>query len=200
MADTRIGSTTGDTSDNLNDVAQIFAVQAGQFLQTTASVAAGATPEAAIPLLLLALSDILASGARLGAMIDVVPPARFEPDAGPDVDVDPLRMALANVFDGLDTYPEIVDPVLGPEIGKASVSEDMAAIASALTQGFAHYEQGNVHEALWWWQYSYLAGWGERGASVLRVLQMILGHLRLDVEDDVAQDAQFDALQVTSED
>ena len=45
-------------------------------------------------------------------MQDVVPPERFEPDVGADPDVDPLHVALANVLDGLDEYPEIVDPVL----------------------------------------------------------------------------------------
>jgi hypothetical protein len=52
-----------------------------------------------------------------------------------------------------------------------------------------------VLEALWWWQFSYLSTWGERAASVLRTLQWLLAHLRLDVEDDVAAEAEYDALQ-----
>jgi len=48
---------------------------------------------------------------------------------------------------------------------------------------------------LWWWQFSYLSVWGERASSVLRVVQVILAHLRLDVEDDVAAEAEYDALQ-----
>ena len=48
--------------------------------------------------------------------------------------------------------------------------------------------------ALWWWQYSYLANWGERASAVLRVLQGVLGHLRLDVDDEVAAEAEFHAL------
>ena len=50
-------------------------------------------------------------------------------------------------------------------------------------------------EALWWWQFRYLSDWGERASSVLRTLQAILAHLRLDVEDDVAAEAEYDALQ-----
>ena len=34
--------------------------------------------------MLLALSQLLLAGARLGAITDVVPSERFEPDAGPD--------------------------------------------------------------------------------------------------------------------
>lgn len=189
-------ATTGDPGGaDLGEVAQAFSAQAGRFLQTTTTVASGATPEAAIPVLLLALSDLLAAGARLGAMIDVVPPARFETDAGPETDLDPLRTALARVLDGLDAYPEVIDPVLSNELGESSLSGDLAGIASALTQGLAHHDQGRALEALWWWQFSYLSSWGERAASALRVLQLILTHLRLDVDDDVAADAQFDALQ-----
>ena len=158
-------------------------------------MAAGSNPDATIPLLLLAVSDMLGSGARLGAMQDIVPSERFEPDVGPDPDVDPLHVALANVLDGLDDYPEVVDPVLGPEIGHATISGDLVAIAGALAQGLRHFEAGQVLEALWWWQFSYLSDWGERASSVLRVLQIILAHLRLDVEDDVAAEAEYDALQ-----
>ena len=35
----------------------------------------------------------------------------------------------------------------------------------------------------------------ERAASAARVLQMILAHLRLDVDDDVAAEAEYEALQ-----
>jgi hypothetical protein len=52
-----------------------------------------------------------------------------------------------------------------------------------------------VLEALWWWQFSYLSTWGERASSVLRTLQTLLAHLRLDVDDDVAAEAEYDALQ-----
>ena len=180
---------------DLLTVARTVADECRSYLSTITEVAAGSTPDATIPLLLLAVSDMLAAGARLGAMQDVVPPERFEPDVGADPDVDPLHVALANVLDGLDDYPEIVDPVLGPEVGDATISGDLVAIGAALAQGLRHYEAGQVLEALWWWQFSYLSVWGERASSVLRVLQVMLGHLRLDVEDDVAAEAEYDALQ-----
>ena len=180
---------------SLGDVADAFAAQAARFLATTTQVASGAAPEAAIPLLLLATTDILAAGARLGAMVDVVPDERFEPDSGREADVEPLRVALARVLDGLDAYAEVVDPVLGSETGDASLSDDVADVAAALMQGLAHHEAGHTIEALWWWQFSALAHWGERAAAAARVLQVILAHLRLDVDDDVAAEAEYDALQ-----
>jgi len=180
---------------DLLDVARSVADTSRGYLTTVTEVAVGSNPDATIPLLLLAVSDILAAGARLGAMQDVVPPERFEPDVGPDPDVDPLHLALANVLDGLDDYPEIVDPVLGPDLAGATISGDLVAVAGALVQGLRHYEAGQVLEALWWWQFSYLSNWGERASSALRVLQLMLAHLRLDVEDDVAAEAEYDALQ-----
>jgi Domain of unknown function (DUF5063) len=180
---------------DLVGVARTMAQESRAYLSTVTEVAAGSNPDATIPLLLLAVSEVLAAGSRLGAMRDIVPAERFEPDVGPDPDVDPLHTALANVLDGLDDYPEIVDPVLGPEIGTATMSGDLVAIAGSLAQGLRHYEAGQVIEALWWWQFSYLSNWGERASSALRVLQIILAHLRLDVEDDVAAEAEYDALQ-----
>ncbi|MGO1316693.1 MAG: DUF5063 domain-containing protein [Cellulomonadaceae bacterium] len=180
---------------DMAEVADAFATQAGTYLSTVSQVASGLAPEAALPLLLLATSDVLAAGARLGAMVDVVPGHQFEPDTGPDTDLDPLRVGLARVLEGLDGYPEVVDPVLSAELGEASVSGDLTLVASALTQGLAHYEAGHRLEALWWWQYSYLASWGERAAASLRVLQLTLAHLRLDVADDIAAEAEYDALQ-----
>ncbi|WP_265522956.1 DUF5063 domain-containing protein [Oerskovia flava] len=183
------------SGSDLRGVAQAVSGQSRAFLETTAQVASGAVPEAALPLLLLATSDMLAAGARLGAMVDVVPVERFEPDAGPDTDVDPLREGLAQLLDSLDEYVEIVDPVLGAEVGRASVSGDIACIAESLAKGLQHYDSGRELEALWWWQFSYLSLWGERAASALRVMQLVLAHLRLDVEDDVAAEAEYDALQ-----
>jgi hypothetical protein len=189
-----VAETEQAVGSDLRSVAASMSAQARTFLTTTAEVASGAAPEAAIPLLLLATSDLLAAGARLGAMMDVVPDERFEPDAGPETDLDPLREGLAQLLDGLDDYPEIEDPVLGARVGQASVSGDIACIAEALAKGLQHYDSGHELEALWWWQFSYLSLWGERAASALRVLQLVLAHLRLDVEDDVAAEAEYDAL------
>ena len=187
-------SRSADDAD-LRDIARSVAEEARSYLSTVTEVAAGTNPEATLPLVLLAVSDILAAGARLGATTDVVPSERFEPDLGPDPDVDPLRANLANVFEGIDDYVEVVDPLLGEQVERATVSGDLVAIAGALAQGLRHYETGAVLEALWWWQFSYLSDWGERASSVLRTVQTMLAHLRLDVEDDVAAEAEYDALQ-----
>ncbi len=183
-----------ESSTDLSSLAELVARESRGFLSTVTEVAAGANPEAAIPLLLLAVSDILGAGARLGAMVDIVPAERFEPDLGPDADLDPLRAALENAFDGLDDYSEVVDPVLGAEVEMSTISGDVVLVAGALAQGLRHFEAGQELEALWWWQFSYLSAWGERATNVLRVLLSVLGHLRLDVDDDVAAAAEFDAL------
>ena len=180
---------------DLREIGEAVAGESRGFLTTVTEVAAGSAPEASLPLLLLALSDLLAAGARLGATTDVVPTSRFEPDVGPDADLEPLRTNLANLLDGIDEYVEVVDPLLGPEVEESTISGDLVAIVGALTQGLAHHERGHVLEALWWWQFSYLSVWGERASSVLRTLQTLLAHLRLDVEDDVATEAEYDALQ-----
>lgn len=183
-----------DPDTELADVARAVAYESRGYLTTITEVAAGANPEVALPLLLLAVSDVLAAGARLGAMVDVVPIDRFEPDVGPDPDLDPLRLGLANALEGIDEYAEVIDPLLDPRIGRGMLSADLATVASALSQGLAHHEAGRELEALWWWQFSYLSAWGERASNALRVLQGLLAHLRLDVPDDVAADAQYDAL------
>lgn len=178
----------------LRSLAEATAGQVQDFLDTVTEVAAGANSGAAISLLLLATSDVLTTGARLGATVDVVPPTRFEPDLGPDPDLEPLRGGLANVLDGLDAFAEVVDPLFGTEVVEASVTNDLVHIAEALAQGLKHYEAGQVIEALWWWQYSFFSQWGERAAALTRVFHAMLAHLRLDVDDDVAQEAEFEAL------
>lgn len=180
---------------DLIQVARTVADKSRSYLSTVTEVASGSNPDAAIALLLLAVSDLLAAGARLGAMLDVVPPERFEPDIGPEPDVDALRIALANMLEGLDEYAEIVDPIVGAEVETSALSGDLVSIAGSVAQGLRHFEEGRVLEALWWWQFSYLSVWGERASSVLRVLQVLLGHLRLDVDDDVAAEAEYEALQ-----
>jgi len=170
------------------------ALQARTFLSTVTEVSAGTAPEATFPLLLLALSELAAAGSVLGAIVDVVPAERFEPDVGPDADLDPLREALAAVLEGVDEYTDVADPVLGTDAGVSTLSGDLAAIAQELTLGLAHHDAGHRSEALWWWQFSYLQIWGERTASALRVVLVLLGHLRLDVPDDVAGEAEFEAL------
>ena len=178
----------------LNGLAEDTAAEAQSYLDTVTEVASGTAPDTAIPVLLLALSQVLLAGARLGAITDIVPSERFEPDAGPDPDVDPVRAGLANLLEGLDEYADIVDPLTSGERVHGYLSGDLADVAADLAHGLRHFNAGRVDEALWWWQYSYLSTWGTRATSALRVLQSMLGHLRLDVEEEVVADAQFEAL------
>ena len=180
-------------SDDLWMLGEESARDARAYLATMTEVASGTAPNAAIPMTLLALSQVLVMGARLGAIQDILPAERFEADTV-DPELDPLRTGVANLFEGLDEYADLVDPVTSTELATGSLSNDVAVVASALAHGLQHFDAGRVSEALWWWQFSYLSDWGERAASALRVLQSLLGHIRLDADVETVADAEFDAL------
>jgi hypothetical protein len=173
------------------------ATDAQAYLNSVTEVATGSGPDMAIPVLLLALSQTLLAGARLGAITDIVPSERFEPDAGPDADIDPVRASLANLFEGIDEYVDLVDPLTSGQVVRGYLSDDLADIAAELSHGLKHFRAGRVDEALWWWQYSYLSTWGPRATSALRIVQSLLGHARLDVDPETVADAEFDALHVS---
>jgi hypothetical protein len=181
-------------SDELTNLGEDFARDARTYLSSVTEVASGASPDTAFPILLLAVSQVLAAGARLGAITDVVPDERFETDPGPDPDVDPVRQGLVSLFDGLDDYVHVVDPLVSAEVATGSLSNDLAEVAAALAHGLQHFEDGRVSEALWWWQFSYLSSWGDSASMALRVLQAVLGHIRLDADDQAVAEAEFDAL------
>jgi Domain of unknown function (DUF5063) len=179
---------------DLQGLADETAAEARGYLDAVTEVATGADAATALPLLLLAVSQVAVTGARLGAIADVLPTERFEPDAGPDADVEPLRVGLANVLQGIDEYVDCVDPLTSGELTRGSLSNDLVDVAAAFVHGLRHYESGRVDEALWWWQFSYLSSWGERAASALRVLLSVLGHLRLDADEETVAGAEFEAL------
>jgi Domain of unknown function (DUF5063) len=189
-----VGLHNEDERAELTRLAADTALDVRAYLEATTTVASGTSPDVALPVVLLAISQVLVAGARLGAIADVLPTERFEPDSGPEPDVDPLHDALANVLDGIDEYADVVDPVLPSEIERGSLSGDLATVALDLSHGLRHFEAGRVDEALWWWQFSYLSSWGSRAASALRVVLSLLSHLRLDADEDVVADAEFDAL------
>lgn len=178
----------------LRQLADDTARDARAYLTTVTELASGHVEESALAILMLALSQITATGARLGAVQDVLPDERYEPDAGPDADVEALHMGLANLLEGLDEYADIVDPLLSGEITQGSLSNDLTEIAAALSHGLRHYEHGRTNEALWWWQFSFMSAWGDRAVSGLRMLVSMLGHIRLDVDAEVVAEAQFEAL------
>ena len=170
------------------------AAEARAFLSVVREVAGGAVPDSAVPVLSLALSQILVTGTRLGVINDIVPSERFEADLGSDEDVESLRLQLAALLAGIDDYAEVLDPLTTAEVTSSRVSDDLADICAALLHGLRHHAEGRLTEALWWWQFSYLATWGPRATNALRVMQSILGHIRLDADEDTVAEAQFDAL------
>ena len=165
----------------LDELAATTADHARDYLDALEAVACGDAPDTTLPVLLLAVSQVLFTGAQLGALADVEadPPGA---GAAPEVvhDGDPLREGLARVLDGLDEYADLVDPLTSPEVVRGVLSDDLADVAAALSQGLRHFDEGQALTALWWWQFSYLSDWGERAAAALRVLHSVFAHLRLD--------------------
>lgn len=174
----------------LEDFAQQIADQVESFLLALQAIARGdATDGHAVSLLLLEVSQVLLAGARLGVQADFQPVEQYEPDAGPDPDVDALRLKLAVLLESVDAYTEVFDPYVDPpELMSSLLSDDLASIATALAHGLRHYRAGRVDEALWWWQFSYVSSWGNDASSALRALQSIVAHDRLDAEFESERD------------
>ncbi|MGB7448202.1 MAG: DUF5063 domain-containing protein [Ornithinimicrobium sp.] len=191
-ADEAAGAPTIDP--DLQALALDTATEARTYLETLQGLAQGGATESVLPVLLLALSQIQAAGARLGAMVDVVPVERYEPDAGPDLDLDVLRGALVELLRGVDDYAEVADPVVSPTVGRADISGDLVSVAADLAHGLRHYAVGATTESLWWWQFSYLSSWGERSASALRAVLALLAHVRLDADEEAVMEAEMAAL------
>ncbi|NSC22991.1 DUF5063 domain-containing protein [Streptomyces albus subsp. chlorinus] len=177
MSDATLNAITQDPDD--------FAVQIcdqiESFLVSVAEVARGDDPDSAVPYLLLEVSQLLLAGGRLGAHEDIVPDERYEPDVGPEPDVDELRERLAALLDPVDVYSEVFDPYVPRTAPVACrISDDLADVVTDLRHGMAHYRAGRVSEALWWWQFSYLSNWGPTASAALRALQSLVAHVRLD--------------------
>ena len=175
------------TQDDLSDFTVEIADQVESFVVAVREIAAGEDPDYAISLLLLEVSQVLLAGGRLGAISDVVPDERFEPDAGFDPDVEGVRTSLANMLEPIDEHAALFDPyAVDPELFTSRLSDDIADVMSDLLHGLQHYRAGRATEALWWWQFSYLSNWGSTGSSALRALHSVVSHVRLDTEIDDA--------------
>ncbi|MFD5317840.1 DUF5063 domain-containing protein [Streptomyces sp. NPDC127098] len=158
-----------------------IADQVESFMVAVTEVAKGDDPDSAVPYLLLQISQLLLAGGRLGAYEDIVPEERYEPDTGPDPDMDELRERLAALLAPIDVYSEVFDPYVPHSKPVPSrISDDLADIISNLRHGMAHYREGRISEALWWWQFSYLSNWGPTASASLRALQSLVAHVRLD--------------------
>ncbi len=169
----------GDTED----FAQSISDSVSSFLLALREIAREADGGRAISLLLLEISQVLLAGARLGVQQDFVPRAEYQPDVGPEADVDDLRLRLASMLDNVDTYTFVFDPYV-PEIVASQLSDDLTSIALDLENGLRHFRSGDVAEALWWWQYSYVNNWGNLAGAALNALLSVVAHDRLDVDND----------------
>ncbi|WP_438293092.1 DUF5063 domain-containing protein [Streptomyces sp. HUAS TT7] len=188
------------TNQDPDSFAVQIADQVESFIVAVTEVAKGDEPDSAVPFLLLEVSQLLLAGGRLGAHEDIVPDERYEPDLGPEADVDELRERFARLLEPIDVYSEVFDPY---EPRKAPVacriSDDLADVVTDLRHGLAHYRAGRTTEALWWWQFSYFSNWGSTASAALRALQSLVAHVRLnqplealdglDTDEDLAADA-----------
>jgi len=178
---------TGDdapvTSD-VEDFAQAIADQRASFLLALREIARECDRGTVVPLLLLEVSQMLLAGGRLGVQTDFVPREQFEPDAGPDPDLDQIRERLAELLEGADEFVEVFDPYMDPpELVQSRISDDLADMAASIAHGLQHYRAGSVDEALWWWQFSYVSSWGAEASATLRALQSVIAHDRLDASE-----------------
>jgi len=165
----------------LEEFAQQIADAVESFLVALQAMSREENPGTVVPLLLVEVSQVLFAGARLGAQRDFAPRLEYQPDVGPDPDLDAMRLRLARLLDSVDTYTFNFDPYV-PDIVEAQLSDDLTSIANDLANGLRHFRAGDVSEALWWWQFSYLASWGESASAALRALQSVVAHDRLDTE------------------
>lgn len=163
------------------DFAQQIANSVESFLLALRAIAEENDVGSAIPLLLLEITQISLTGARLGVQTDFTPREEYQPDVGPEADLEDLRLRLAAMLDPIDTYSYVFDPYV-PEAVESQLSDDITAIASDLENGLRHYRSGDVDEALWWWQFSYVNSWGNLAGSSLNALLSVVSHNRLDRE------------------
>ncbi len=164
-----------------------IADQVESFLLVLRAIAREGNGAQAISLLLLEISQVLLAGARLGAQTDFTPREEYQPDVGPEPDIDELRLRLAEMLDSVDTYSFVFDPYL-PEVVESKLSDDLASIAIDLENGLRHFRAGDVDEALWWWQFSYVNNWGNLAGAALNALITVVAHDRFDTDFDADAD------------
>ena len=180
------------------EFAQQIADQVASFLLALRAIAEENDGGRAVSLLLLEISQVLLAGARLGAQRDFTPVQEYQPDVGPEPDLDLMRLRLAEMLDNVDTYSFVFDPYV-PEVVESQLSDDLTSIATDLDTGLRHYREGNVLEALWWWQFSYVSSWGNLAGAALNALLSVVSHDRLDVEVDLDSDQVVLAAQILTD-
>lgn len=171
----------GGPDEETSDFAQQIADSVASFLLALREIAREGDVARAISLLLLEISQVSLTGARLGAHRDFQPRAEYQPDIGPETDLDQMRLRLATMLDNLDTYSYVFDPYV-PEMVESQLSDDLTSIATDLETGLRHFRSGDVDEALWWWQFSYVSSWGNLAGVALNALLSVVAHDRLDTD------------------
>jgi len=179
------------------DFAQQIADSVSSFLLALRAIAREADGGRGISLLLLEISQVALAGARLGVQQDFQPAGEFQPDVGPEADVEQMRLRLADMLGGVDTYAYIFDPYV-PEVVEGQISDDLTSIATDLENGLRHYRSGDVAEALWWWQFSYVSSWGNLAGAVLKALLSIVAHDRL-VSDETMSTQEIELIEVAEQ-
>lgn len=176
-----------ELDDDLAEFAQVISEQVESFLIALQAISRGEASGREVPLLLLEVSQLLLAGARLGMQVDFEPSDEYEPDAGPDPDLDAMRHRLGVLLEDFDAFTVVFDPYDDPpDLVPSLLSDELTSIAATLAHGLRHYRGGRVSEALWWWQFSYVSTWGSEALAVLRALHAVVAHDRLD--SDLAQD------------
>ena len=173
--------------DDEAEFAQQIADSVESFLLALRAISREASGGQAISLLLLEISQVLLAGARLGAQRDFTPRSEYQPDVGPEADLDGLRLRLAKILGNVDTYSFVFDPYV-PEAVESQLSDDLTSIASDLENGLRHFRSGDIDEALWWWQFSYVSNWGNLAGAALNALLSVVSHDRLDVDYESESD------------
>jgi len=184
---------TAPLDSETEDFAQQIADSVSSFLLSLRAIAREADGGRAVSLLLLEISQVLLAGARLGVQHDFTPRLEYQPDVGPEADVDDMRLRLAEMLGNVDTYAFVFDPYV-PEVVASQLSDDLTSIATDLENGLRHFRSGDVAEALWWWQFSYVSNWGNLAGAVLNALLSVVSHDRLDV--DVDDHVELEQIQV----
>jgi hypothetical protein len=184
QSDVAVGAVLDSATE---DFAQQIANSVESFLLALRAIARENDVGSAIPLLLLEITQISLAGARMGVQTDFTPREEYQPDVGPEADLEGLRLRLAEMLDPIDTYSYVFDAYV-PEVVESQLSDDLTAIASDLENGLRHYRSGAVDEALWWWQFSYIASWGNLAGVALNALLSVVSHNRLD--HDFSLDAE----------
>jgi hypothetical protein len=180
------------SSSDEEDFATQVADSVESFLIAVRAIAAERDSGSAVPLLLLEVSQVLLAGARLGAQADFEPRQEYQPDVGEEADVDELRLGLASILGDADTYSFVFDPY-DPEMVDSQISDDVASIVADLENGLRHFRRGDVDEALWWWQFSYVNNWGNLAGAILNALLSVVAHDRLDTEPFTGEDEELQA-------